>query len=223
MAERRRQVDEDHRTARIEGPAPRHRDRHRGLAHPARTDHADQRRLAEQRADARHLVGAPDQAHAARHLARRLAQRQALDADGGRGQRMFGILDGVDPAAEAVAARGHVDDPFAAVVRRGGQRLAQHRHVDAQARFVDHDPAPHLGEQFGLADHFAGMPHQHDQQFEGTRAERHFAAVTFEASPCRRQRIWPEAPGFLQFASSRGPCRRASFGTRAAMPFLVSL
>src|SRR5690606_10588287 len=72
--------------------------------------------------------------------------------------------------------------PFAAVLTVVGraESLAQHRHMHANAAFLDHYALPDRGEQLVLADEFAGSTHETQQQVEGAGSEAHALPRPFE-------------------------------------------
>lgn len=57
------------------------------------------------------------------------------------------------------------------------QHLADGRDLHRQVGVLDEGLRPHRCEQFLLLEHRAVVPHQHVEQVEGLRAERHAGAV----------------------------------------------
>ena len=97
-------------------------------------------------------------------------------------------LDGGD---KIVAPSGNGDDvAMAALAVAEGP--AQGMYLDLEVRFFDEGLRPGMGDQFVLADHFAGAFHKGGQYIEGAASEADRLAALKQEPLCREQPKWPK-------------------------------
>ncbi|MEI9887629.1 MAG: hypothetical protein WDN08_14235 [Rhizomicrobium sp.] len=158
-----RQLDKAHGAAKLLQKIVRDGQRHRGLAHAARTDDRDEPLGDHFAANLANRFVAADHPHRARR--QRIG---GIERSFGRRRRV-----GRDPRGrrdEAIAPAGH-GRQIAGARLAGVERLAQGRDVDAEADLLDEDAGPDLGQQFLVADDFTGIFGQDGKDVEGARAQ----------------------------------------------------
>ena len=185
----RAEVEEEHGATEGLDQIVRDGDRDGGLADAAGADDRDEALRREQILDRADVVGAPDHAgQAAGQVRVRNIQRLGRGHGGEYRGRTAGPRD---RCHEAVAAPGQGGDVARAILAVA-QRLAQARHVKAQAAFFDRDIGPDLGQQIPLADGLVGTRCERDQDVESARAKVDGRAAFGEEPFARDQAERPE-------------------------------
>jgi len=97
---------------------------------------------------------------------------------------------------EGIAATGYIDD-IAGTGLTVIERLAQHRHLDAQIAVIDDDVRPDPVYQLAVTDNVSGPTGQCQEDVHGATAQRHGNSLALQESFADQQAKRPESQHLL--------------------------